>query len=100
MVDVDYHDGDGKHEAPLADVRAQLEQAATAGKLPGNLFHLTPRGARVVYVPAGPVTDREQYGRAITGACAESRGHLAHAPARVACVAFAGGGPASDYSPS
>lgn len=83
VVDVDYNGApelDEKrghykstHAAPPDEVRAQLEQAALARKLPGNLFHLTPRGFRLVYLPAAPVTDRELYGRALEGACVEVR---------------------------
>jgi len=73
VVDVDYHDADGKHAAPASEVRARLRQAAHEGELPGNVFHCTPRGARFIYVTAEPMADPESYTRAIEGACLKTR---------------------------
>src|SRR5439155_3589140 len=56
VVDLDYHDANGKHAAPAVEIRARLEQAAREGKLPGNIFHLTPHGARMVFVLPAPIT--------------------------------------------
>ena len=60
-VDVDYHDADGKH-APIPDeLAAWALAAAKAGSLPGNLFHTTPRGFRVVFVFPELCTDPERF---------------------------------------
>ena len=56
-VDVDYQDDSGNHTETPADIAAQLAGLAAAGKVPGNLFHLTPRGARIVYVLDVPTGD-------------------------------------------
>ena len=67
-VDMDYLDADGKHVTPPAELAAAVDQAAREGKLPGSLFHLTPRGFRLVFCLGTPVTDREVFVRAARGA--------------------------------
>lgn len=68
-LDLDYHDGDGKHAAMPDDVRAKLHGA----DLPGSLFHGTPRGARLVAVLAHPVTTPDDYRAALDGFAAQAR---------------------------
>lgn len=70
-IDLDYEDAKEDHVAPPADVAEQIDAAAAAGLLPGSVFHLTPRGARIVFVFRGMVTDRELMSRAAVGAGAQ-----------------------------
>lgn len=70
MVDVDYHVEGQKKPTPPAALRSDLENAASDGKLPGNLFHHTPHGARLVFVLADAVTDPGEMKAATRGACA------------------------------
>lgn len=67
-VDIDYHDEQGEHVAAPAAQAAQLEQLAREGKLPGSVFHATPRGARLVFVFREPTSDRDVFARAARGA--------------------------------
>lgn len=67
-VDVDYHDDAGEHVVPPAASAQALDQAAREGKLPGSVFHRTPRGFRLVFTFAQHVTDRDVFARAARGA--------------------------------
>jgi hypothetical protein len=69
-VDVDYYDNNGEHVSPPAELAAAVDQAAREGKLPGSVYHATPRGFRVVFSLAAPLTDRELYDRTARGAAA------------------------------
>ena len=60
-VDVDYHDQDGQHATIPDDVAASIATAAKGGVIPGNVFHATPRGYRVIFVFPELCTDRERY---------------------------------------
>jgi P4 family phage/plasmid primase-like protien len=71
VFDLDYHGGDGAHSAPSDRVSIALLKAARAGKLPGNVFHVTPRGARLVAILVNPITDPELLSAAVEGACVE-----------------------------
>ena len=64
-IDCDYQDGNGKHAALPGEVARVLLSAS----LPGNLYHLSPRGCRIVFVPSEPITDRVQAVAAAAGAC-------------------------------
>lgn len=55
-VDCDYRADDSM---PPSEVAARLASAARAGDLPGSIMHLTPHGARIVFVYGSPVTGRE-----------------------------------------
>ncbi len=68
MVDIDYHDAEGHHVAPPPEAARALEQAARAGRIPGSAFHLTPRGARVIFLFGDMNTDRELQHQASLGA--------------------------------
>lgn len=70
-LDIDYHDDGGAHAKAPDNAAAELESAADAGELPGNLFHLTPRGARVVFWWANPTTSPDTQRRASEAAAAE-----------------------------
>lgn len=59
-IDVDYHDANGEHALAPAEAAAHLSNCALRGCLPGSLFHLTPRGARVVFVFDRVVEDPDQ----------------------------------------
>ena len=72
-LDLDFHDGDGKHAAMPDDARGKLHGA----DLPGTLYHDTPRGARLVAVLAEPVTDADAYTRALEGYAAQAADVLA-----------------------
>lgn len=78
MVDVDYHDGAGHHVEPPEATAHALEAAARAGKVPGTHFHLTPRGARVVFLFPDQITDRELFAAAAAGAGALVTAALEH----------------------
>lgn len=67
-VDIDYQDANGVHTVPPATVVEQLELIVRDGKLPGSIWHRTPRGFRVAFAFANPVTDREVFARAARGA--------------------------------
>jgi len=66
-VDLDYRIRDSP---PSPEVTARLADAARAGKLPGSIFHLTPHGARVVFVYEVPCNHREMQISASKGAAA------------------------------
>jgi hypothetical protein len=80
-IDLDHHDADGKHVEMPAELASRLETGASAGAIPGNLLHLTPRGARVVFVLAELCTDRDAYRAAARAAAAAVRRAVAHLPA-------------------
>jgi hypothetical protein len=65
-VDCDYYGAGAGHSVLPPEVRAKLEQVAW----PGTLFHLTPRGCRVVFVTKEPITTREQHQQCAAGAAA------------------------------
>lgn len=61
-VDVDHHDPLGQH-APLTDeATATLVEALRVA--PCTLWHLTPRGARLVFLLDVPIVDKATYARA------------------------------------
>jgi predicted P-loop ATPase len=66
-VDLDYRVPDSP---PSPEVAARLADAARSGRLPGSLFHLTPHGARVIFVYEIPCTHREMQVSASKGAAA------------------------------
>lgn len=53
---------------PPGDLRARLVGAAAAGDLPGSIFHLTPRGARTLFIYDLPVTRADMQVAASMGA--------------------------------
>lgn len=57
VVDIDYEDANGSHSTLPGEL--QMELLAFAEKIPGNLFHLTPRGCRVVYILNEPCVGAE-----------------------------------------
>jgi hypothetical protein len=65
-LDLDFHDVQGRHAEPTPDARRALRVAIDGGT--GNLFHDTPRGARIVFVLDAPTMDREAYTQAANGA--------------------------------
>lgn len=81
VIDLDYHDDAGGHVAAPMDARAAIHGAAISGRLPGSLFHHTPRGARVVFAFADQVTDADVF-----AACARSAGALVTAALRRAQI--------------
>jgi hypothetical protein len=62
--DIDY----SKPESPPEDLVEQLKGAASTGELPGAIFHLTPHGARLVWVYPAACTDRTLQIKAERGA--------------------------------
>ncbi|MCZ7605861.1 MAG: hypothetical protein M5U25_07230 [Planctomycetota bacterium] len=63
-------DVDNQGHATLSDEQRQrLTAAAEAGRLPGNLFHLTPAGARVVWMLDAAVENADTW-RNLYAACA------------------------------
>lgn len=70
-IDLDYHNEKGKHKGsiPPEDRKHLLEGVVENEVLPGNLFHHTPHGARVIFLFPAPVADRELWQRAAQGAC-------------------------------
>jgi hypothetical protein len=69
-IDID-HDSNPK-ESPFApdDDLARLCNVQSQGKIPGNLFHLSPHGARVILCFPAQCSDREMVIAASRGACA------------------------------
>ncbi len=78
-LDVDYQNAEGKHSALPAEIGAKLEAAAKAEPcdMPGNLFHLTPRGCRIVFAFTEPVTDKATYTACATAAAARVASFMA-----------------------
>jgi hypothetical protein len=68
VIDVDFRGLDGTHQAPSTDKSERLVRAASEGALPGNLFHVTPRGSRIVFLFTHPVSDPDLYAQAVRGA--------------------------------
>lgn len=66
-VDMDYRDLEDNHVAPPPELATLALQCAMEGKLPGSLFHLTPRGFRLVFMFPAPVVDRDVYQRTARG---------------------------------
>lgn len=75
-LDLDHYDESGKHTTLPPETAASLDALARSGKLPGSLFHLTPRGARVIVVLSELCTDREAYRSAATYAASRVRAAL------------------------
>ena len=72
-IDIDYEDPslqNNKHTALPDEAWAEFYELASAGDIPGNLIHATPRGARVVFVFDEVCTHREQMKSAME-ACAD-----------------------------
>lgn len=67
-IDVDYHDDSHVHALMPADVRARLLACAAEQSLPGAIFHLTPRGLRVIYPLVAPCSEENAYKAAAAGA--------------------------------
>lgn len=67
-VDVDCYQGERHAHHPDGGVAAG--DAWRREVLPGNAFHLTPRGFRLVFVLRQQEADRERYAAAARGACA------------------------------
>jgi predicted P-loop ATPase len=65
-VDIDY----ATDQVPSDEHRDALVGLATSGRLHGNLFHLTPHGARVAFMLDAPCSDRDPVLRASSGAAA------------------------------
>lgn len=53
---------------PPGELRARLVGAAASGDLPGSIFHLTPRGARALFIYELPVTRADMQIAASMGA--------------------------------
>jgi hypothetical protein len=66
MVDIDYHDAAGKHVAVPADEASRF--ARSVENIPGNLWHPSPRGARIIFLFAEPCADSDLFARAARGA--------------------------------
>jgi P4 family phage/plasmid primase-like protien len=67
-IDIDYYEPGGKHAPAPAERAEQVEKLATSGALPGSIFHLTPRGFRIMFVFEAPCTDGALFKRAAEGA--------------------------------
>ena len=68
VLDLDFHDDKNRHSEPASAVRNELRAANSSAA--GNLFHDTPRGARIVFVLDRPTSNREAYTQAVSGAAA------------------------------
>ena len=60
-ADIDYHNAKDEHCELPVEVEAQIKEVAE--KLPGNLYYLTPRGFRLIYVFDRYVDDSAQMQR-------------------------------------
>jgi hypothetical protein len=56
------------HADLTPDLAARLDEAARSGGIPGNIFHRTPAGARVVFMLDAPCTDPAAFEAAAEGA--------------------------------
>lgn len=65
VIDIDFKI---PKENPSKELVERIFNAATTGELPGNLFHLTPHGARLVWVYETPCSDRDLQKKAERGA--------------------------------
>ena len=74
-IDIDYRDVGGSHTAPEAEVAARLMALFREG-MPGNIFHATPRGARVIFLFPEIVRDRGEYAAAARAAAADVKASL------------------------
>ncbi|MCA8948427.1 MAG: DUF3987 domain-containing protein [Planctomycetes bacterium] len=81
VVDVDYYDAAAKHVPPPGD-RAQTPIQA-ASELGATVCHLTPRGARIIWVLREATSDRKSWVRATTALCDSLDEHLAQSGFRV-----------------
>ena len=57
----------GEHQIAPPDAAASFRAAVATGTMPGNLWHSTPRGTRVIAVLATPCTDAAAYRLASQG---------------------------------
>ena len=55
VVDIDYHDENGRHAPKDQGAAEAITMAALAGDFEANIFHDTPRGVRLVYVFERPI---------------------------------------------
>ncbi len=68
-LDLDYHDENGTHEKPVPpEPAARLLEVARSGAFYAQLFHVTPAGARLVYVLPEWLEDSKRYKAAFRGA--------------------------------
>ena len=67
VADVDYMNEDGKHDTPPQDVRARMVEVMRDGLLPGQLGHMTPRGARIITLLPEPAHEPDEYLAALSG---------------------------------
>jgi hypothetical protein len=75
VLDLDFHDAAGRHCTCPDDARRGFDE--NAHRLPINLVHPTPRGARLIILLERAVSDHELYVRATTGAMATIENVLA-----------------------
>ena len=66
VVDLDFLNEEGQHVAPDYKMRSALLTLVLDGRFEANLYHDTPRGARLVYWLDSPLTDSLQF-RAAAG---------------------------------
>jgi P4 family phage/plasmid primase-like protien len=72
VIDIDYHDSNGKHVTIPQELADLVLQLLREGSLPGGIGHLTPRGFRLVVVlEEGVVTDGRLFSEAIVGFAAQ-----------------------------
>lgn len=57
VLDLDY---EAEHD-PFPEHRDELVRAVGAGEMPGNIFHLTPHGARVMFVLDRPYSEKKEF---------------------------------------
>jgi hypothetical protein len=84
-LDLDYHNETGIHSEPPIEKRKKIDEAAKEGVLPGNLFHHTPRGARLIAVWDTPTTteaDQRMASEALARAATIALGLIGVAPER------------------
>lgn len=68
VLDVDYYDQDGNHTETTEAAALAFADVAANGDLPGNLYHGTPRGVRLVFLLQRPEQDPQKVDRAAAGA--------------------------------
>lgn len=73
-IDLDYYAVARGHSPPPPEADARISEEL--GALPGTLTHRTPRGVRLVFLFAEPVTELETYRRAAIRAAVETESVL------------------------
>ena len=79
VIDLDYKNEDGEHAAPPDAARQAMMSAAFTNDFGANIFHETPRGARLIYVLDHPVDNADVWKSASKAVAKQAAKVLANA---------------------